>query len=84
MSLDTSQPLKLEPLLLRPEEAAKVLSLSRARLYQLIAEGVIPSIKLGGSRRISVSALQDWIEAENASQNKPTQPLDDPPAAANR
>jgi excisionase family DNA binding protein len=46
------------PLLLTPEEAATVLRIGRTRLYQLLATGDLPSIKLGGSRRIAVAALE--------------------------
>jgi excisionase family DNA binding protein len=60
---------KSERLLLRVEEAAEVISLSRAKVYELLAKGDIPSITIGRSRRIPVSAIKNWIEAELASQS---------------
>jgi len=48
--------------LLRLEEAAQILKLSRATLYKLIATGQIPSVKLGRSRRIPAAALKQWLK----------------------
>jgi excisionase family DNA binding protein len=48
-------------LLYKPAEAADVLGVSRARVYELIAEGTIPSIRLGASLRVPVDALQQRI-----------------------
>lgn len=49
-------------LLLTPEEAAELLSATRTRVYQLIASGALPSVKLGRSRRISLVALEAFVE----------------------
>lgn len=51
-------------LLLTPDETAKALRLSVARVYELLAAGVLPSIKIGKSRRVPVKALQEWIAAQ--------------------
>lgn len=40
-----------------PAEAAQALGISRARLYQLIEDGSIPSLKLGRRRLIRAEAL---------------------------
>ena len=53
-----------ERLLYKPQEAAEAIGVSRARAYELIASGKIPSIKIGGSIRVPVAALQDWIARE--------------------
>jgi excisionase family DNA binding protein len=55
-------------LLLRPEEAADAIGLSRARFYELLASKQIKSIKIGRSRRVPISELQSWIAAELADQ----------------
>ena len=57
LSEDTSAP----KLLLRVEEAAHMLSLSRKTIYDLVRRGELSSLKIGGSRRIPVTALQDLI-----------------------
>lgn len=48
-------------LLFKPAEAADVMGVSRAKAYELIAQGTIPSIRLGGSLRVPVDALRQWI-----------------------
>ena len=48
-------------LLLKVEEAAQLLSLSRKTLYDLMRRGELASLKIGGSRRIPLSALHTLI-----------------------
>lgn len=47
--------------LLRVDEAAEVLGLSRATIFRLVMRGTLPSIKIGRNRRISVQSLHRWI-----------------------
>lgn len=47
--------------LLRVYEAADVLSLSRSKVYELIAAGEIAVIKIGKSARIEMSELERFI-----------------------
>jgi excisionase family DNA binding protein len=49
-------------LLLTPDEAAKALGISRASLYPLLMRKEIPSIRVGGSRRVPIVALQRYID----------------------
>lgn len=49
-------------LLLTPNEAAKALGISRASLYPLLMRKEIPSIRVGGLRRVPVVALQRYID----------------------
>ncbi len=55
----------MEKLLLRPMEAAEIMSVCRSRMYQLLATGALPSIRIGRSVRIPVAALNRWIEEQN-------------------
>jgi excisionase family DNA binding protein len=55
-------------LLLRPAEAADAIGVSRARAYELIAAGKIPSIRIGTSIRVPVAALRGWIDAQLAER----------------
>jgi excisionase family DNA binding protein len=48
-------------LLLTVPEAAEALAISRSKLYQLIASGAVDSILIGGSRRIPLAALEEYI-----------------------
>jgi len=50
------------PVLLHVIEAARVLALSRARVYQLIAAGELPHIRIGKSVRVPRAALLRYIE----------------------
>ena len=47
--------------LLTVNEAAARLRVGRARIYDLIAQGSITSVKIGGSRRISDREVDDYI-----------------------
>ena len=51
-------------LLLTVPEAARRLGMGRSFIYELVSKGEIKSIKLGRSRRIPVSALEEFIEAK--------------------
>ena len=48
-------------LLYRPEEAAAVLGLGRTKVYELMAKGSLRSVKVGGARRVSATALADFV-----------------------
>jgi excisionase family DNA binding protein len=61
-------------LLLTPDEAAAVLSIGRTKLYQLMKDGVVASVLIGGSRRIPSDALTRLV-AELDQAGSPT--LDD-------
>lgn len=53
---------RVDRLLLRVGEAAEMLAISRAKAYQLLADGTLPSVKLAnGVRRIPVEGLQKLI-----------------------
>ncbi len=48
--------------LLRPEEAATLLAVSRSKVYELMRSGRLSAIKIDGSRRVPVEAVEDFIE----------------------
>lgn len=58
-------------LLLTVPEAAEALAISRSKLYELLATGVVASIRIDGSRRIPLAALETYIagrlQAEDAA-----------------
>jgi len=49
-------------LLLRIPEVAETLGIGRTKIYELIATGELPTIRVGRAVRISVSTLQKWVE----------------------
>lgn len=48
-------------LLLRPEEAARMLGISRSAVYGLTANGELVSVKINNSRRIPREALDAYV-----------------------
>jgi len=48
--------------LLRVEEAAEWLGLGRTKTYELVARGELPSVCIGRSRRVPLSALLSFVE----------------------
>ena len=56
-----------ERVLLRPEEAARRLSIGRTQLFELIRDGKLDSIKVGRLRRIPTASLQKFVERQDAS-----------------
>jgi excisionase family DNA binding protein len=57
----------LQPLLLSIPEAAAVLRLSRTKVYELIDVEGLPVKRFGRSVRVSVIALQEWLEQRDKS-----------------
>ena len=55
-----------EKLLLTIPEAADRLGVGRSHLYELLRRGEIVSVRLGRSRRVPVTALEDFAEAKIA------------------
>jgi excisionase family DNA binding protein len=51
----------MEKLLLRPVEAAEAIGIGRSKVYELLASGELPSIRVGTSVRVPVEALRAWI-----------------------
>jgi excisionase family DNA binding protein len=51
----------IPPLLLTPEEAAAALRVGRWRVYDLMRSGALRSVKIGGSRRVSATALAEYV-----------------------
>jgi excisionase family DNA binding protein len=51
----------MEKLLYRPKEAAQVLGIGRATLYDLMHAGKIRSVKDGHMRFITLDALRDYV-----------------------
>lgn len=47
---------------LRPAEVAPLLGVTTGRVYQLIAEGLIPATRVGGALRIPRAAWELWLK----------------------
>lgn len=53
--------------LYRVEEVAQLLGVGRTRVFDLIKLGELRSVKIGGSRRIPATALDEYVERLLAS-----------------
>lgn len=51
----------VEKLLLKPEEAAEILSIGRSKVYELMGTGELASVRIGACRRIPAEALSDFV-----------------------
>lgn len=54
-------PEKLDPLTVSPAECARLLGVSRPKVYDLINRSDFPSFKVGSRTLISVDGLRAWI-----------------------
>lgn len=48
-------------LLLTVPEAAETPAISRSKLYELLAAGLVRSVRIDGSRRVPVDALKTYV-----------------------
>ena len=53
--------MSVEKLLLKPEEAAEVLSIGRSKVYELIGTGELASVRIGASRRVPAEDLVEFV-----------------------
>jgi excisionase family DNA binding protein len=51
----------MRKLLLTVPEAAAALAISRSKLYELFAAGLVGSVRIDGSRRVPVEALETYV-----------------------
>jgi excisionase family DNA binding protein len=51
----------VEPILLTTGEAAALLGLSRSKLYELMAAGLVESVRIGRARRVPPEALETYV-----------------------
>lgn len=60
----------MEKLLLTPEDAADLLSIGRSKLYELLGDGRLASVRIGASRRVPMSALYEFVEGLRETWNQ--------------
>lgn len=51
-----------ERVLLTVEQAARQLSISRTKMFQLIKDGEISSVRIGRARRVPADALTAYVD----------------------
>jgi excisionase family DNA binding protein len=55
----------MEKILVTVEEASQIMSMGRTRIYELIKNGHLKSIKCGKSRRIVTDSIRAFVENAN-------------------
>jgi excisionase family DNA binding protein len=66
--LNLPEPHAPEPLLLTIVEAARMLSVGRTTVYELIERGDLRAVHIGRACRVPVVALNDYVERLLASE----------------
>jgi excisionase family DNA binding protein len=60
--------ISMDKLLMNPKEAAEMLSISRSKLYELLAAGTLSSVRIDGCRRIAVDVLRNYVDQLRAAE----------------
>lgn len=55
-------------------EAAEIVGLSRSKVYELLADGLLPSIRIGRTRRIDIADLDAFIDRHRIPTLLPATP----------
>jgi excisionase family DNA binding protein len=58
---DAVDSIKSEFVFVKPVRAAKLLDMSKSKIYEMIQRNEIPYVRLGGCLRIPMSALDDLV-----------------------
>ena len=56
-----------DPLLVRPNDAARMIGYGRTKFFELLKAGDIRAIRKGRATLIEVAELRRWIEEQKAS-----------------
>jgi len=72
MSYAIEHDMAVKRVLLTAQEVAVMLSVSRARVYDLARTGVLPSVRLGRSIRFAVGELEWLLQAPGALRATPS------------
>ncbi len=67
MSDRRSDPVDVEPLVVKPKVAWKMLGCGNTRGYELLAAGELESYKDGGSRKITVASIKAFVARQVAA-----------------
>jgi excisionase family DNA binding protein len=58
-------PVKPTRILLKADEVAEALAISKSKVYELIDSGDLPSIHIGRSVRVPVTQLEEWVARDS-------------------
>ena len=54
--------------LLTPTEVTQILGIGRSKVYELLACGELPAVRIGRCIRVPKASLEDWIKARVTGQ----------------
>ena len=57
--------------LLKGDEVARILNISRSQAYKLMQQGGIPTVRIGRSVRVRYECLWNFIEENTTSRDDP-------------
>lgn len=60
----------MDKLLFTPTEAATALGIGRSTLYQLMRCGTVPSVRIGGCRRVPATGLSELVARLQVADKK--------------
>ena len=64
---DPNEPTPIHaPIAVSPDEAARLAGIGRTTLYAALAQGDLPSIKIGTRRLVRVDAIREWLTRHEA------------------
>ena len=64
---DTPEPLvAVEPLVVKPTTAARLLDTSRTQVYELLKRGELEAIRFDADRRITMESIKRLVERRRA------------------
>jgi excisionase family DNA binding protein len=50
------------PFLVKADEAAKMIGVGRTKVYEMMASGKLPIVRIGSAVRVNRQRLLEWIE----------------------
>jgi excisionase family DNA binding protein len=59
---EKAAPKPLRRMLLKPREVCQLTGLGKSTVYELMAAGVIPCVRIGRCVRVPTDRLREWIE----------------------
>ena len=62
--------------LLRPADVAPLLGVTTGRVYQLIAAGQLPAVRIGGAIRIPRAAWDEWLTTQRERAMNAVRPVE--------
>ncbi len=54
--------MQTQPMLVTVEEVAQILSIGRTAAWELVRKQVLKSVKIGRTRRVVLSSVQEYID----------------------